>query len=120
MPAASFVKDAVTLTFGRGPRRPDQSAAHLQSAVNSTGGDRRAGAIYATDSRLALSFIGMSAADLAALESFFLTTVDGMAQTFTYNDTAGAAHTVRFAEPRLDITDKAQGRYDVNLTLRIS
>lgn len=117
MPAAKFVKGATTITFTRAPQRPQQSVALLQPSIESTGGDRVGGTIYDTDTTIPLSWSGMSAADLASLESFFLTTVGGMAETFTYTDTNGTAHTVRFATPQIQTREKAYDRFDVSLVL---
>lgn len=118
MGAASFAKGGTTLTFARAPQRPQQSRELGQSEERSTGGSRFGGAIYTDDTLMPLAWQGMSAADLAALLTFFDESAGGMAETFVYTDTNGTAHTVRFAAPRIDHRESAYGRHEVNLTLR--
>ena len=68
-----------------------------------------------------LDFIGLTSAEKEALQGFFHSTVDGVASTFTYTDTAGSEYTARFLDPVLSFRQLARGAgvWDVRLRLEL-
>lgn len=105
-----------SLVFAGAPRRPVQDLRTLQPDDESAGGVRFVGDPVANESALTLLWPRMILADWQALQTFF-DTVDGMAETFTYTDSAGLARTVRFAKPELVATEIAFERYAVTVQL---
>lgn len=117
MPAARFDHAGGSVVFGRNPQRPPQGLDLLQAESQSTGGVRFGYDPHAIERPLTLTWRGISSADLAALETFEATVINGMAETFTYTDSDGNARTVRRATPILDSSEIASGRHTVTLEL---
>jgi hypothetical protein len=91
----TFVKDSTTVTL-------PVSASGSRSTPNVPAGTLQTGdGLYgyqlgAKWYEIRLRFTRLTGAQVAALQSFFDTTVAGITQEFTYTDAEGDAHTVRF------------------------
>lgn len=117
MPATTFAAGATTVTFVRSPQRPERSQQVFQASAQSGAGVSIAGSVDAAELPWELSWRGMSGVDLAALTTFFTTTVRGMADTFSWTDTDGVARMVRFGAPEVESTEISPGRYNVRVVL---
>lgn len=107
MPQASFVHSAGSVTFSRGPLRPDLSLG-LQQPQRQTAGGIRFGYAYTVADNIIKLSLRLTDTEQTTLLAFFNTIVNGMAEPFTYNDTTGVATNVRFNTPLIDgLTDNA-------------
>ena len=117
--SATLSKDSTAVTLPS--PNPGSSAREVKSQVTglTAGGERY---VYdkGIDSFLIdLTFESLSDAEKDDLQSFFHTTVDGMAETFTYTDSGGTDYTARFVYPTLNFVKIAQGVWDVTFTLEL-
>ena len=118
MPNASFVHPNGSITFSRGPHRPDNSLAPVQPLRKSAGGVRL-GFASAFDKNLIRPRLRLSEVEKAQFIAFWDTIVNGMSEPFTYTDTSGFAQVVSFEDPALpDIIDIGYDSYEVTVTLR--
>lgn len=117
MAKARFDHSGGSVIFGRNPQRPPQGLDLLQAEARSTGGVRFGYDPHAIERPLILTWRGMATADLASLEAFESSVINGMAEAFTYTDGDGVEHTVRRATPTLDSTEIAHGRHNVTVEL---
>lgn len=120
MANATFVKGGTTLTFSRDPGYPPTALSYLQPTARATGGHHVAQALAYTEKTLTLYWPRMPLAEVESLQSFFTTTAEGMAQTFTYTDVRGVATTVRFADPVLEVAESAPGSAAVTVRLEVA
>lgn len=119
MSQATFVKGGTTLAFSRTPMRPDISATILQPQ-RKTAGDLPLGFDHVVTNIVLRLRLRMNESEKNSLLTFFQTTVAGMAQTFTYTDTAGTPLTVRFNMPRLTITETIYGSFTADIELLVA
>lgn len=117
MPAAQFSHPTASIVFSRAPLRPAYNVKVIQATARSAGGVVFGYDPVATEVLLPLAWRGLPGPEVHALELFVSQTVNGMAGTFVYVDTDGTEHAVRMARPKLQISERAYGRYDVGLTL---
>jgi hypothetical protein len=117
MSAARFDHSGGFVVFGRNPQRPPSGLDLLQAESQSTGGVRFGYDPHAIERPLTLTWRGISSADLAAIEIFEATIINGMAEIFTYTDCDGNEYSVRRATPILDSSEIASGRHNVTLEL---
>jgi hypothetical protein len=116
-PTVTFTKETTTVTLpapepGRTLRRARRQAAAESADGTAWVYDQGARADVRTE-----RFASLTDAQADALADFF-DTVGGMRWTFTYTDSAGAARTVRFAEPALDFRAAGPDCVDVEVPLR--
>ena len=116
----TLVSGAVTVTLP-GP----QPGAAMREVKHQGIGLTAGGTRYAYDKgvdryEVDLEFQSLTTAQKSALQSFFHTTVDGVANTWTYTDTAATSFTARFLDPELDFTQVARGVWDVSMRLELS
>jgi len=97
-----FKKDAVTVDI-----ESEGAAGYLRRLEKSQVSGRTAGGVlYVYDKgiqirRFSIDLEGLSAAEKAALHSFFDTTVNGMEEDFEYTDENGDTWSARFLSPEL-------------------
>ncbi len=119
MPAARFDHAGGSLIFSRPPERPARELELIQAETRSAGGVPFGFTIYDVEDLLPLRWRGLLESEAVALESFFRSILNGMAEPFLYTDVAGVAHSVRFATPEIDSVERASGRRDISLQLLI-
>ena len=115
----TFVSGATTVTLP-GPQPGAGIEEHKHQALGLTAGGTR----YAYDKgvdryEVELDFHSLTTAQQTALQSFFHTTVDGVANTWTYTDTAANSYTARFLDPILSFRQVARGVWDVTIRLEL-
>ena len=118
--SVTFSKDSTTVTLPS--PKPGSTAREVKTQVSAltAGGER-----YVYDKGIDSFFIDLTFESLnntekANLLSFFHTTVDAMAETFTYTDSNGSTYTARFVYPTLHFTKVAAGVWDVKFTLELN
>jgi hypothetical protein len=112
----TFVKDTETCPLPAPEPGGTARLERTQARASSAGGTLY---VYDTGRQRRLHMLllrGLTAAEGAALEAFF-DHVGGMGETFTYTDSAGAAHTVRFADPELALEEAGPDCLDITLRL---
>ena len=118
MPSLSaFEYGGTRITFSRGHLPARRGLDLLQPSAESTGAD----AFYldprVKQTPVRLRWPRMPLVDVERLETFFRTTVNGMARSFTWYDLNGAARTVRFASPRFGVREIAPDTFEVDVDL---
>jgi ATP-dependent helicase YprA (DUF1998 family) len=118
MSQASFSHAAGSITFSRSPQRPDNTL-DLVQPLRQTCGGVRFGFAQTIEAAIISLPLRMTSTEKNQLLTFFNTTVNGMAEAFTYTDTSGVAHLVRFAVPQLEgLMEKAWDAWTATVRLR--
>lgn len=116
----TFVKAPTTVTLPAPlPGSPIREIKHQASFLLASG-DRVVYDKGVDRYEIDLEFESLTEAELDDLQAFFHTTTDGVVETWTYNDSNGAAHTARFLDPVLDFTKTAYNVYDVMVKLELA
>lgn len=120
-PALFTAAGGLTFAPSRMPGYPTYVMSWEQASEKSSGADTIAFSPYVQELLILLSWAGMSGADKAHLETFFKTTVSGMAAGFDYfNPITGPTLPVFFVEGALPaMPEIAYDRYSVDLALRV-
>lgn len=116
---ASFTHPNGSVTFSRGPHRPDNSLAVVQPQRQSAANVRFGYAHTIAHETMSLR-LRMTTAEKDQFLTFFNTTVNGMAEQFGYLDPQNTALLVMFNTPRLsDLTEKAYDAWEATVGIRI-
>lgn len=121
MPNPSFSKTGVTtLTFSQGNVAPHTIDEGPRQVINEA--EDGSQTVYTLSGPIithSLIFQDAPTSDHAALLTFLRNdNIDYTANTFTYTDSDGGTHTVRYVDRTLRRTRNATGTYDLVLTLR--
>jgi len=119
MPNIIFTKGGVSFQFSKGRVYPVDDPAQVNVPVDYSEG----GQLYAYDKGIEeqffnLEFENLPAADHLNYFSFFLNTIVGPANTFTYTDEDGVAHTVRNMDTKYPLRKSGAGGYSGTIALR--
>jgi hypothetical protein len=111
--------DLARLTFSRSPQRPDATYEAVQAVRQTAGGVLLSYDQIITKQLIRLK-LRLTTAEKEALLVFFDSSAVGMANAFTYTNTAGVATSVRFDSPRLDgLLEKAYNTWELTVGLRV-
>lgn len=115
----SFVHANGTWTPARNPARPPHEPNIVQASGVTAGGVRYGYDPVTHLDTITLRWAYLTAGDVAALKTFFITTVKGMTNDFTLNDPwSNSAYLVSFAEPLITGTEQNYGGQEIILKLR--
>ncbi len=120
MAAITFVKSgATTVTLSVAPDRPTSPPKRPRQLIGrSESGLYRVVTKSVPDQEFNLVFAEMPQADHDAIQTFLESSVVNYSERpFTYTDTAGASHQVRFLDGNFPAPSPAPGLYRVSLTL---
>ena len=121
MPNPTFSKSGVTtLTFSQGNLAPSVIDEAPRQIINEAeNGSQSVYTLSGTILTHTLQFQDLPSTDHDNLRTFLRNSaINYSSSTFTYTDSDGATHTVRYVDSTLRRTRNATGTYDLSITLR--
>lgn len=113
-----FTLGASELNFTVNPSYPlTTEIEKIQSVDRTASGNIRGENYGVTLRRFPLNWNNMPPSDYSALETWFDSTADGIANSFTYTDINGTNYTVRFTTKTLSFALNSTGNYTGGITL---
>lgn len=115
---ASFIHPNGSVTFSRGPYRPDNSLAVVQPQRRSAA-SIRFGYAHTIVNDLKQLRIRATTTEKDQFTTFFNTIAQGMSELIEYTDPTGASITARFDRPTFSVIEIAYNAWEITVGLRI-